>query len=194
MQTVVRGIPTASGISWNSSDDQLAFKNAMVEYTEGKLKIISGTVSEFYTGTNKSSVGVQANGVDTLYVDLGFNLGIGSESISTTAIKESIVTTSCGPSSTAIVIETMQDLAAGDPVAIIDATNIEYFIAASGTGTSNIVIASGTLTNSYTGTEAKVQRMRIQDPDQQPVNYHSTVDSVMRWGIMSILNQIDFSS
>lgn len=193
IQTVIRAIPTTSGIGWNSSDDQLAFKNAIVEYNEGKLKIVSGNVSEFYTGGSKSAVHVMASGVDTLYKGLGFNLGMDSETIASTSIKESLVVTSCGPSSTAIIIETMSDLSVGDPMAIIDDSNTEYFIAASGTTSTNIVIISGTLTNSYTGMEAKVQRLRVQDPDQEPVHYHSTVDSVMRWGIMSILNQIDFS-
>jgi len=193
IQDVIRAIPTTSGISWNANDDQLAFLNATVEYTNGKLKIISGNVSEFYTGTNKSSVHVQANGADTLYEDLGFNLGMDSETIATTSIKEALVTTSCGPSSTAVVIETMAGLIAGEPMAIMDDTNIDYFIAASGTNTTNIVIPISTLANSYIGGKAKVQRLRIQDPDQEPVHYHSTVDSVIRWGIMSILNQIDFS-
>ena len=194
MQTVIRAIPTTSGVGWNSSDDPLAYKNAMVEYNEGKMKIVSGNVSEFYTGSNKSAVHVQASGVDDLYKDLGFNLGINSEEVATRDIKESVVTVSCGPTSTAIVINTMSGLVAGDPIAIVDDSNTEYFIAASGTSTTNIVIVSGTLTNSYTASEAKVQKLRLQDPDQQPVNYHSTVDSVMRWGIMSTLNQIDFSS
>ena len=194
IQTVVRGIPTASGIGWSSSDDQLAFKNAIVEYDEGKLKIISGNVSEFYTGTNKSSVDIQANGIDTLYKDLGFNLDTNSEEIATRDIKESLVVTSCGPTSSIIIVNTMTGLAAGDPIAIVNDSNTEYFIAASGTSTSSIVIVSGTLINSYTGVEAKVQKLRLQDPDQEPVNYHSTVDSIMRWGIMSVINQIDFSS
>jgi hypothetical protein len=193
IQTVVRAVPTASGVSWSSSDDPLAFKNAIVEYYEGKLKVVSGNVSEFYTGSNKSSVNMRVNDVDTLYKDLGFNLNVNSETIATRDIKESLVTTSCGPTSTAIVINTMAGLAAGDPMAIIDSSHTEYFLAEAGTSTSNIVIASGTLTSTYSGTEAKVQKLRLQDPDQVPVNYHSTVDSIMRWGIMSVLNQIDFS-
>lgn len=194
IQDVIREIPTASGITFSSNDDPLSFKNAMVEYTNQKFYIISGTVSEFYTGTNKSSVDVRINGVDLLYKTLGFNLGVSSENIAQTAVKESLVTTSCGPSSTSVVIYTMTGLVAGDPMAIVDDTNIEYFMAGVGTTTTNIVIASGTLINSYTANESKVQRLRVQDPDQEPVSYHSTIDSAMRWGIMSVINQIDFSS
>jgi hypothetical protein len=194
IQSVIRGIPTASGSGWSSSDDPLAFKNAMVEYTNQKFYIISGNVSEFYTGDNRSSVDVRINGVDGLYKYLGFDLGVGSEDIATTTIKEKLVITNCGPTSTNIVLNQMIGLDAGDPIAITDNTNTNYVIAQVGTTTSNIVIVSGSLTNSYTATNAKVQKLRLQDPDQEPVNYHSTADSIMRWGIMSTLNQIDFSS
>lgn len=194
IQTVIRAIPTTSGIGWSAVDDQLAFKNSMVEYVNQKFYIISGNVSEFYTGSSKSSVDVRVNGVDPLYKNLGFDLGVTSEEVATREVKESLVITSCGSTSVAIVVNTMTGLVAGDPMAISDSTNTEYFIAASGTSNNNIVISSGTLTNSYTANETKVQKLRLQDPDQKPVNYHSTVDSIMRWGIMSTLNQIDFSS
>lgn len=187
----IRAIPATGG--WSSSDDPLSYKNVQVEYTNGKFKIISGTVSEFYSGTNRTSVAVTYSGSDTLYYDLGFDLGIGSYDVMSTSIKEKMVTVSCGPTSTAIVIDTMAGLVAGDPIAITNNSNTDYLIAAAGTTTTNIVIASGTLANSYIANRAKVQKLRIQDPDQQPVMYHSEADSIMRWGIMSILNQIDFS-
>jgi hypothetical protein len=191
----IRAVPD-TGL-WNSNDDTLAYKNAQVEYANGKFKIISGTVSDYYTGTNRTSVAVTYSGTDTLYYDLGFDLGIGSYEIASTDIKESSVTSTCGPSSTAIPINTMTGLVAGDPIAITNKTTTDYVIAQPGTTTTNIVIISGSLNNTYTvsGTyAAKVQKLRIQDPDQQPVMYHNNVDSITRWGIMSIANQIDFSS
>jgi hypothetical protein len=69
----------------------------------------------------------------------------------------------------------MSGLAAGDPIGITDGTNTDYVVAEAGTTTTNIVIVSGSLTNSYTANEAKVQLMALQDPEQVP-------------------NQIDFSS
>lgn len=188
----IRAIPTVSG--WSSSDDQLSYKNVQVEYHNGKFKIISGTVGEFYTGTDRSSVAVTYSGSDTLYYDLGFDLGIGSYDVATTSIREKLVTSSCGPTSTAIVINQMSGLTVGDPIAITDNTNTDYVIAQAGTTETSITIISGSLSNSYTANNAKVQKLRIQDPDQQPAMYHSEADSIMRWGIMSIVNQIDFSS
>jgi len=187
----IRAIPDS--YLWSSNDNPLSYKNAQVAYYNGKFKIVSGTVDEFYSGTDRTSVDVTYSGADTLYYDIGFDLGIGSYGVAATSVKEKLVTTSCGPTSTAIVINTMVGLAAGDPIAITDNTNTDYIIAQAGTTTSNIVIISGSLNNSYTANRAKVQRLRIQDPDQQPVMYHSEVDSIMRWGVMSISNQIDFS-
>ena len=188
----IRVIPTTSG--WSSTDDTLSYKNAQVEYLNGKFKIISGTVSEFYTGTSRTSVDVTYSGSDTLYYDLGFDLGTGSYDVASTTVTEKLVTANCDSESSAIVINTLTGLAAGDPIAITDNTNTDYAIAQAGTTTTNIVIISGSLTNSYTANRAKVQKLRIQDPDQRPVMYHSEVDSIMRWGIMSIVNQVDFSS
>jgi len=191
IEDLIRVIPDS--YLWNSNDDSLAYKNAQVEYNEGKFKIISGNVSEFYTGANRSSVEVTYSGSDTLYYDLGFDLGLGSYGVANTSVRESLVTANCGPSSTAVSIETMT-VTSGDPIAITDGSNIEYFIAQGGTTSTSLVIASGTLTNSYTANNAKVQKLRMQDPDQKPVMYHDNVDSIMRWGIMSVTNKIDFSS
>ena len=188
----IRAIPTTG--NWSTSDDPLSYKNVQVEYYNGKFKIISGTVSEFYSGTTRTSVAVTHSGSDTFYYDLGFDLGTGSYNVATTTIKESLVTSSCGPVSTAIVVNTMTGLAAGDPIAITDNVNTDYVIAQAGTTTSNIVIISGSLNSSYTTNKAKVQKLRIQDPDQQPVMYHDNADSIMRWGVLSLINQIDFSS
>ncbi len=187
----IRAVPDSGW--WSSSDDSLAYKNAQVEYDDSKFKIISGNVSEYYTGTNRSSVTVTYSGSDLLYYNLGFDLGIGSYDVATNIIRETLVTGNCSEPSTSISVSNTANFAAGDPLAITDGTNTDYFIAGGVTG-SAITIASGTLTNSFTANRAKIQKLRIQDPDQRPVMYHDNVDSIMRWGIMSITNQIDFSS
>jgi len=192
MENLIRAIPDAG--NWASADDQLSYKNAQVEYVNGRLKIISGTVNEYYTGTTRTSVQVTYSGSDIFYYDAGFDLGIGSYDVAGTTVRESLVTVGCDSDSTSITISTMVGLVAGDPIVITNGTNTEYFIAEAGTTTASIVITSGTLSNSYTANRAKVQKLRIQDPNQSPVMYHNTVDSIMRWGIFSMVNQIDFSS
>jgi hypothetical protein len=192
MQDAIQDIPDSG--AWSTSDDSLSYLNAQVEYDNGKFKIISGTVGEYYTGSNRTSVSTTYSGTDTMYYDLGFDLGIGSYDIATTSVKESLVTATCNDSSTGITINSMSGLAEGDVLAITDKTHTEYVIAKAGTTATSIVIEAGDISNTYTANRAKVQKLQIQDPDQEPVMYHSEVDSVMRWGINSIVNQIDFSS
>jgi len=191
IETLIRAVPDS--YLWNSNDDSLAYKNAQVEYVNGKIKIISGSVAAEYTGTNQTSVEVTYSGSDTLFKALGFDLGIDSNTVATNIVRESLVTSNCGPSSTAVAVNTVT-VASGDPIGITDGTNNDYVIAQGGTTSTSIVIISGSLSNSYTASEAKVQILTFQDVDQEPTQYHSTVDSIIRWGIMSITNQIDFSS
>jgi len=198
MENKIRAIPDS--VLWSSSDDELAYKNASVEYTNGKFYIISGTVSPFYTGSNRSSVKVTYSGVDNAYYNLGFNLSVDSQSIASTAINEALVTSSYITDTASLVVDTL-DVSVGECLAITDNTNTDYFTALSGTTSTNIVVAtsSGTagyvgIANNYTANRAKVQVLRIQDPDQVPAAIYDDVDSAMRWGIKSIVNQIDFSS
>ena len=191
IESLVRAAP--DNWLWDSSDDPLAYMNAQVEYVNGKLRIISGSVASEYTGTSQSSVEVTYSGSDTLFYDIGFDLGIDSYDVATNINRESLVTANCGPSSTAITIDTMT-VTSGDPIGITDGINTDHFIADNGTTSTSLVIASGTLANSYTANKTKVQILTMQDPDQQPSQYHTTVDSIIRWGIMSLTNQIDFSS
>ncbi len=197
METKIRAIPD-TGL-WSSSDDQLAYINASVEFTNGKFYIISGTVSSFYTGVNRSSVAVTVSGSDAAYSTLGFNLSIDSESIASTAVNESLVSSSYTTDNSPLSVDTLT-VAAGDALIITDGTNTDYFTALDGTTATSIVVAvSGTngyvgIANSYTLTVSKVQVLKLQDPDQAPVAIYDEVDEIMRWGIKSVVNQIDFSS
>ncbi|KKN58619.1 hypothetical protein LCGC14_0550380 [marine sediment metagenome] len=198
MQTAIRAIPDS--FLWSSSDDQLSYKNAIVEYTDGKFYVISGNVGAFYTGTNRTSVVVSASGVDTLYADIGFEIGYDSQTIAATAIKEALVSTSYTADSSPLSIDTGTGVTVGDCLMITDGTSTDYFTALSGTSGGTVVVSTTAtnsfagIMNSYTVSDSKVQILREQDPDQEPVAYHSTVDSITRWGIMSVTNQIDFSS
>jgi len=199
LQTKIRAIPTISG-AWNSNDDQLAFKNSVVGYKSGKFYIVSGNLSSYYTGTSKSSVSVSASGSDTLYSYLGFDLGYDSETISNISVKESLLASSYTVGDATVVIASSVGASVGDALMITDGTNTDYFTALSVTSDVTIgVPVSGTngfnaITHNYTASNAKVQLLRAQDPDAQADYYYKTVDDVTRWGIMSITNQLDFSS
>jgi len=192
MEEKIRAIPDSA--LWNANDDSLAYLNASVEYTNGHFEIISGTVSSFYTGANRSSVKVTSSGADTLYKDLGFNLSVDSQTIAGTAINESLINSNYTVGGTTVSVSNLADVQAGDAVAITDGTNIDYFITQSGTSSSSLVVTSGVITNSYTSGEAKVQILKLQDPEQEPAPIYGDIDSITRWGIKSVVNQVDFSS
>ncbi len=197
METKIRAIPDTG--AWAVADDELAYKNASVEFTNGKFYIISGTVSPFYTGANRSSVAVTASGSDSAYGTLGFNLSVDSESIASTAINESLVTSNYTANTTPLAVNSMT-VTSGDALVITDGTNTDYFTALGGTTSTSIAIPTNSanghngIANSYTADESKVQVLRMQDPDQAPVAIYDEVDEIMRWGIKSVVNQIDFSS
>ncbi len=200
LQTEIRALPTASGLqAWSSSDDSLAYKNVIVEYTDGKFYIVSGNVGAFYTGATRTSVIVTASGADTLYNIMGFNLGYDSQTIAGMSTPETTVASNYTSGTSPLSISADVGATAGDAMMITDGTNTDYFTVLSGSSTSLEVAVSAThtfdgITNSYTASTSKVQLLKEQDPDSEPKTYHSTVDSITRWGVMSVTNQLDFSA
>ena len=197
LEAAIQNVPNVSG-TWNTADDELAYRNAMVEYLNGKFYIVSGNFSKYYTGTRRSSVKVMASGVDTFYTDLGFDLSVDSESIAGSSILEGVLSVDYTAGSADLYIS-IGSCVSGTCAVITDGTNTDYFpiLAVSGTHLTVPTVASNGfdgVTNSYTALESKIQVMSYQDPNQRPLLFHNTVDSVVRWGINSLANQIDFSS
>lgn len=200
IQELVREVPTTFSGTWNSNDDPLAFMNSAAKFTNGKFYIVSGNVGSHYTGSSKTSAIVSASGVDTLYSYLGFDLGFNSYDLASTYVKESLINEDyTAGDATLYTSFNSGDVSANDALAITDGTDTDYFTALSVSGSEITVATSGVnafngISNNYTSGEAKVQVLKMQDPDSVPAIYYDKVDDVMRWGIMSILNQIDFSS
>jgi hypothetical protein len=200
IETQIRALPDDA--SWVTADDgfKLAYMSCTVEYKEGRFWIISGSVSAYYTGTSRSSVKIAKVSADTCYETLGFNLSVDSESIAGVAVKEALVTSDYTTDNTPLAIAAGTGVVVGDALFITDGTNTDYFTALSGTTDTSVVIpTSGVnsyvgITHSYSQDVTKVQILREQDPEQVPVAYYDVVDSIVRWGIKSITNQIDFSS
>lgn len=198
LEAQIRSIPDSD--LWSSNDDPLAYKNAIVEYNDSKFYIVSGNVGEFYTGTNRSSVKITSSGIDTLYADMGFNLGYDSQTVAGTSINETLLASTYTGGTSPISISADIGITSGDAMMITNGTDTEYFTVLSGTAISLEVAmidphTFDAISNTYSGGGvSKVQLLRAQDPDQLPVPYYDTVDSITRWGIMSTANQIDFSS
>jgi len=200
METQIRALPDDA--SWVAGDAgfKLSYISCTVEYKEGRFWIISGSVSAYYTGVSRSSVKVAKVDGDTSYETLGFDLSIDSESIAGVAVKEALVTSDYTTDNTPLDIAAGTGVVAGDALFITDGTNTDYFTAISGTTDTSVVVPiSGVnsyvgITHSYSQDTSMVQILRKQDPENEPVSYYETVDSITRRGIINIVNQIDFSS
>jgi len=178
---------------------KLAYMNCSVEHKDGRFWIISGSVSPYYTGALRSSVKVAKVASDACYETLGFDLPIDSETIAGVSVKEALVTSAYTTDTSPLIIGTGTGVVAGDCLMITDGTNTDYFAVLSGTETSVEVAISGVhgytgIAHSYTTSGTKVQVLREQDPEQAPAAYYDVVDSITRWGIKSIANQIDYTS
>jgi len=199
MQAKIRAIPDST--SWNTVDDgyALSYVNALVQYTGGKFWIVSGSIGKYYTGTSRTSVDVSKYSSNTCFETLGFDLGVSSEDVGSTSITEVLLASNYTAGAGTLSINSGLDAASGDCLVITDGINTDYFQAITISGTTITVPVSGTngfdsIVNSYIAGVSKVQVLRIQDPDQEPKAFHSTIDSVARFGISSISNQLDFSS
>jgi hypothetical protein len=200
IESKIRALATTSG-ALAVADDSLAYLNAMVEFKHNKFYIISGNMSSYYTGVYRSSVKVTSSGVDTLYTDLGFNLGMDSETVAGVAVREAYLTQTVASGDQYLYVNTVTGMSVGDCIVVTDNITTDYtpILAISGSTLKLKVPITGTngfdgITHTYSGTVTKVQVMRMQDPNQVPVAYHNTIDSIARWGIMSIANQVDYSS
>jgi len=178
----------------------MAYKNASVEFKNGKFWVISGSISHYYSGNLRSSVVIidaDTNGCSQV---LGFDLPTTSFDLSNVAVKETLLNSDYTSDSTTLSVNTGTGATAGMSFMITDGINTEYFTALSGTTDSSIKVATlgvngyTGITNSYTANNAKLQLMREQDPESVPTNWYTSIDQLVRYGIKVMASQIDYSS
>jgi hypothetical protein len=198
IEAKIKALPESA--SWNSADDPVSvgYLNCKVTYEGGKFWIISGTAGKF-SGSNRSSVLISKIGTDTCYETLGFNLAMSSEAIDELEIKETLLSSNYTADSSTLTVATDLAVYAGNSMFITDGTYADYFTVISGSGTTIYVATQANnnftgITHNYTANVTKVQKLRWQDPDNDPGSYYETIDDVVRFGIDSLVNQIDFSS
>jgi len=205
METKIRAI--ANTIHASDTGFMLSYMNASVEWTEGRFWIISGSVADWYSGSSgRSSVQVSAASTNDCSAMLGFDQTTNSYDLSAVSIKETILTSSYTTDTSPMSVLGGSNVTAGDCLVITDGTNTDYFTAISGTTDTSIVVPTVAthnytgITHSYSyspvvsGTGAKIQILREQDTDNDPMMYYTNVDDLVRFGIKSIINQIDYSS
>lgn len=197
MEEKIRAIP--EGVQWNAADDgfTMAYKNCSVEFENGKFKIISGSMGDSYIGTDKSSVAVTSGTSNNCHDMLGFDLVISSADLASIQIKEAelIQNYPYGGDYTVLYTSGGTGAVTGDAMAITDGTNVDYFIVqGTGPATGQFTVVSGSISNTYAANGAKVQLLRMNDPDFEPTSAYNTVDSIARYGVKNMINQIDYSS
>lgn len=173
----------------------LAYKNASVEYKDGKFWIVSGSVSNYYTGNNRSYVDVISGLTNDALAVLGFDLKINSATLAAASIKEALVTSGYTTSTSGMTIDQNIGAVEGDCLLITDRSTTDYFqLDGAPTGGGTVLSFSSTaITNNYVASGAKVQLLREQDPDAGPSAWFEDVDKITRHGIKTMINSIDFS-
>lgn len=171
-----------------------AYRNASVEYKSGKFWIVSGSVSEFYNGVNRTYADIISGSTNDALAILGFDLKINSSVLNTLAVREALLSVDYTISGTNMYINQSIGAFDGDCIMITDRTNTDYFqLDSDPVGGTLLHFSSSVVTNNYTAGVAKVQLLREQDPNASPTCWFTTVDKVTRHGIKSIINLIDFS-
>ena len=172
-----------------------AYKNASVAYINNKFWIVSGTVSKFYSGGNKSYVDViSATTNDALSV-LGFDLKTSSASLDAVAINEALLVTDYVTGASGIIISKSVGAVDGSCVFITDRTNSDYFQITSspGVGGTTLDFNYDVIKHNYAADVTKVQLLKEQDPEGEPTTWFDDIDKITRHGIKCVVNKIDFS-
>jgi hypothetical protein len=170
----------------------LAFKNATVEFEGGKFICKSGSTGTAYSGSGRSSFLVSTGDTFDVSAHLGFFAATSSQSIAAANVQETYLTYSyvAVSGSTYIDVYNQGIVGAGDCIGVTDGTNTEYrYVSSVVAGKINFNVA---MTNNYAA-YSRVQSLRTQDPDSEPVSAFESIDDAVRFCIAGIANQIDFS-
>jgi hypothetical protein len=175
----------------------LSYLNAQVRFENGVFSIESGTVTDSFTGSNKSSVVLDAPTLGTdIRETLGLHITVSSEQLASRQLVETVTTANYTTGDTLTVVSTA-GMASGDAFQITDGTNTDKALVSGTLSASSFrfVVVSGAgegLSNFYS-TGAVVKTLHEID-SADPVSAVSTVDGLYRFAIDSIVNQIDFSA
>lgn len=198
METKIRAL--ADSLNTADTGYRLAYLNAVVDFTgDGRFWIVSGSLSNYYSGSTKTAVRVRASQTYDCSELLGFDLSMNSESLASVSIKEALVTTTFSGSVTTsgtATISLNQTVGAveNDCMMITNGTNTEYFQVTAVPTSTSVQFDASKVSYDYDANLSKIQLLREQDPDADPALWFDDVDKITRHGIKTIINQIDYSS
>jgi hypothetical protein len=175
----------------------LSYLNAQVRFENNRFSIESGTVSESFTGSSRSSVkvGPPATGTD-IRATLGLDITTDSQTLAEREAAETDLTSPYSSGDT-LTVRSTAGLAAGEAFVITDGTNSDTALV-SGTVSASILrftSVSGLglgIANVY-ATGAMIRKLHEVDVSD-PVSAITTMDQLYRFAIDSMVNQIDFSA
>lgn len=177
---------------------RLAYKNAVVDWLNGRFWIVSGSLGKYYSGTNRSSVKVRASSVNDASAVLGFDLSMDSQTLDGMSVKEALVLTDYTATASGTGQMTInQNIGAQnrDCLMITDGTNTDYFQITSTPANGTLLQFNAAMVlHDYDANVAKVQLLREQDPNASPTLWFSDVDMIIRHGIKTMISQVDYSS
>lgn len=199
IETLLRTNAEIGGAGGKTGD--LSYLNAQVRFINGAFSIESGTVTDKFTGTGRSSVAIAApdSGTD-IRTTLGMHLTASSEQLAARGVAESSLASGY-TSGDVLSLVSAAGFSAGDAAEIRDTTNSQIVVV-SGAGTAGglgsaqvrFTTQSGLtgLANAYS-TGAQIRKLHEID-GADPVSAVSTMDELYRFAIDSLVNQVDFSA
>jgi hypothetical protein len=179
-----------------SKAGNLSYLNCQVSFVNGKFEIQSGTVSDKFTGTGRSSVKV---GPPSSGVDIRSTLGLIATTDSETLASRQLVDTSLTSAYTSgdtLTVTSTAGLSAGDAFVVFDGTHTDAALV-SGVESASVLrftSVSGAglgLANTYS-TSAYLRKLHQVDV-ADPVSAVTSVDQLYRFSIDSLVNQINFA-
>ncbi len=200
IESLIRGSAQIGG--GGAKIGNLSYLNAQVRFLNGVFSIESGTVTDSFTGTGRSSVAAAApaSGTD-IRETLGMHLTVSSENLAARQLAETSLASGYTSGDLLEVVSTA-GFNAGEALEVRDTANSQVVLI-SGAGVSDglsaaqirFVSTSGVTTGLATTYSAGAQVRKYHAIDTaDPVSAISTVDALYRYSIDSTVNQIDFSS
>lgn len=187
LQTKINALAGIGG----SEELNSAFLSCTVKFVNNKFLITSGSISNTYTGVGKSSVQVLAGLTNDASTTLGFNIYHSSEVLAGLQATVTSVSSTYAGGGVLNVVSTA-GLAVGEAFMITNGTDKEYFVS-SGITSSTIGISGSGLVSTYSG-GSMIQKVFEKDPDGAIESPYGDVDSLTRFALRSVANQINFAA
>ncbi len=178
----------------------LGYLNCEVEFVDNKFWIYSGTMSNSWTSTSRSSVGIEGASSNDSKATLGYDVVLDSYNLASNPCQLTQISAQyTGDAATMSISSPAWTVDAGQAYMISDGIKSEYFASISGSNQTSLNVADAA-TNNFTavsGTYASgsmVVYLQRGDEEYSVVSPIKTIDDAIRWGLMTVINQVDFSS